>query len=228
MTVVFVALLLLTYKRFPLSHISYTLIFVFMILHTIGAHYTYAEVPYDNWAKALFGVGINEIFGFTRNHYDRLVHFSFGFLMAYPVREIFLRIVNVKGFWGYYLPLDVMAAFSMVYELIEWAVALAFGGELEMTYLGTQGDIWDAHKDMALATLGALITVLVVAFINYRYKPGFKEEIENSLSVKRKTPLGEVELERMKKKEARRKHWEQRPLSSQETLLNYLRKVINR
>ncbi|MBI2651818.1 DUF2238 domain-containing protein, partial [Candidatus Woesearchaeota archaeon] len=106
---------------------------------------------------------------------------------------------GVKGFWGYYLPLDVMAAFSMIYELIEWAVALVFGGELEMTYLGTQGDIWDAHKDMALATLGALISMVIVAFINYRYKPDFKKEIESSLSVKRKTPLGEVELERMKK-----------------------------
>ena len=170
-----------------------------MVLHTIGARYTYSEFPYEAWTKSIFGVGINELLGFTRNHYDRLVHFSFGLLMAYPVREIFLRIASVKGFWGYYLPLDVMAAFSMVYELIEWAVALVFGGELEMTYLGTQGDIWDAHKDMALATLGALISMVIVAFINYRYKPDFKKEIESSLSVKRKTPLGEVELERMKK-----------------------------
>lgn len=199
MTAIFIIVILGTYKKFPLSHVSYTLIFVFMVLHTIGARYTYSEVPYEAWTKSIFGIGINELLGFTRNHYDRLVHFSFGLLMAYPVREIFLRIASVKGFWGYYLPLDVMAAFSMVYELIEWAVALVFGGELEMTYLGTQGDIWDAHKDMALATLGALISMVIVAFINYRYKPDFKKEIESSLSVKRKTPLGEVELERMKK-----------------------------
>ncbi len=198
-TVVFAIILLATRKPFPLSNISYTLIFVFMMLHTIGAHYTYAEVPYEEWSKAIFGTGINEFFNFTRNHYDRLVHFSFGLLMAYPVREIFLRIARVKGFWGYYLPLDVMAAFSMVYELMEWAVALVFGGELEMTYLGTQGDIWDAHKDMALAVLGALISMAAVAFLNYLYKPNFKKEIEKSLSVKRRTPLGEVELERMKK-----------------------------
>ncbi|MBI2651468.1 DUF2238 domain-containing protein [Candidatus Woesearchaeota archaeon] len=209
MTVIFIVLLLSTYKSFPLSHLSYTFIFIFMIFHTIGAHYTYAEVPYEKWSKALFGTGINEFFGFARNHYDRLVHFSFGLFMAYPVREIFLRIANVKGFWGYYLPLDVMAAFSMVYELIEWGVALIFGGELEMTYLGTQGDIWDAHKDMALAALGALITMAVVAFINYIYKPDFKEEIKSSLSVKKITPIGEIELKRVinRKKKREMKHF---------------------
>ena len=98
-----------------------------------------------------------------RNHYDRLVHFLFGLLLAVPIREIFLRIVQVRGFWSYYLPLDVAMAFSMLYELIEWAAALVFGGELGVAYLGTQGDPWDAQKDMGLATLGALITLLAVA-----------------------------------------------------------------
>ena len=200
MTLIFLIVLVLSHKKFPLSHVSYTLIFIFMVLHTIGARYTYAEVPYEKWARAIFGIGINEFFGFARNHYDRLVHFSFGLLMAYPVREIFLRVASVKGFWGYYLPLDVMMAFSMVYELIEWWVALLFGGELEMAYLGTQGEIWDAHKDMALATLGAAISMSVVAIINYHYKRDFKKDIKESLSVKRKTPLGEVELRKMKNK----------------------------
>ena len=198
LTFIFVPLLLLTYRKFQLSNVSYTLIFVFMVLHSIGAHYTYAEVPYNKWSEYLFGISINELFGLSRNHYDRFVHFTFGLLMAYPLREIFIRIVNVKGFWGYYLPFDVMATFSVVYELIEWATALAFGGELGMAYLGTQGDIWDAHKDMALAISGAAINMLVVALINLHYKKNFGRDVHESFAVKRKTPLGEVELKKMK------------------------------
>lgn len=200
MTFIFIPILVLTYRKFPLSHLSYTLIFVFMVLHSIGAHYTYAEVPYNKWSQALFGISINELFGFSRNHYDRLVHFSFGLLLAYPIREVFMRIAYVKGFWAYYLPFDVTAAFSMAYELIEWAVALVFGGDLGMAYLGTQGDIWDAHKDMALAVTGAAISMIIVAFFNYRYKKDFAADFGKSLSVKRKRPLGEVELQIMKKK----------------------------
>ena len=200
LTVIFIAFLLLTFNRFRLSNLSYTLIFAFMMLHTIGAHYTYAEVPYNKWSQALFGISINELFGFSRNHYDRLVHFSFGLLLAYPIREVFMRIAYVKGFWAYYLPFDVTAAFSMAYELIEWAAALVFGGDLGMAYLGSQGDIWDAHKDMALAVTGAAISMSVVAFFNYRYKRDFAKDFGKSLSVKRKRPLGEVELQIMKRK----------------------------
>ena len=153
-----VAVLFFTRKAFPFRKSSYTLIFVFLLFHELGAHYTYAEVPYREWFPFL---DVTE-----RNHYDRLVHFLFGLLFALPVREIFLRIVQVRGFWSYYLPLDVAMAFSMVYELIEWAAALAFGGELGMAYLGTQGDPWDAHKDMALASLGALLALLALAARN--------------------------------------------------------------
>ena len=200
-TVALIIILLFTYNKFRLSNLSYTLIFTFMILHIIGAHYTYAEVPYDSWFKAVFGTTLNELVGFTRNNYDRIVHFSFGLLMAYPIREMFLRIVSVQGFWGYYLPLDVVMAFSMIYELLEWLVAVVFGGDLGMTYLGTQGDVWDAHKDMLFASLGALITMIVIASVNYFYKrDGFHKEMKHSFKVKRKTPLGEVELKRMRKK----------------------------
>ncbi|MBK7645119.1 MAG: DUF2238 domain-containing protein, partial [Planctomycetes bacterium] len=101
-----------------------------------------------------------------RNHYDRLVHFLFGLLFAVPIREIFLRVGQVRGFWAYYLPLDVAMAFSMLYELIEWGSALLFGGDLGAAYLGTQGDPWDAQKDMALASLGALITMCAIATLD--------------------------------------------------------------
>ena len=176
------ALLIFTYKAFPLSRVSYTCIFIFMMLHTLGSHYTYAKVPYDEWFPVFEG---------GRNHFDRLVHFLYGLLLAYPIREMFLRIGNVRGFWGYFLPLDLTMSTSMLYELIEWAAAEVFGGELGAAYLGTQGDIWDAHKDMALASLGALIAMFIIALINHQMQRDFANEWAESIRVKRKKPLGE-------------------------------------
>jgi len=179
------AVLLFTAKAFPLSRISYTCIFVFMVLHALGAHYTYAKVPYQEWIPALAG---------GRNMFDRLVHFSYGLLLAYPIREMFLRIGNVRGFWGYFLPLDLTMSTSMLYELIEWGAAVTVGSDLGQAYLGTQGDEWDAHKDMALASLGALISMCVTAFINSRMQRDFAREWAESIRVKRRKPLGEKAL----------------------------------
>jgi putative membrane protein len=176
------ALLLFTYKPFPLSRVSYTCIFVFLLFHTLGSHYTYAKVPYQEWLPFLEG---------GRNHYDRLVHFLYGLLLAYPIREMFLRIGNVRGFWGYFLPLDLTMSTSMLYELIEWAVAEVVADDLGAAYLGTQGDIWDAHKDMALAATGALISMSVAAMINRSMQRDFAGEWAESIRVKRKKPLGE-------------------------------------
>jgi len=197
LTVVAAVLVIGTYRRFRLSNISYTLIFVYMCLHTVGAHYTYALVPYDQWFRSLFGISLTEPFGFRRNHYDRLVHFSFGLLIAYPIREIFLRIANVRGAWGYYLPLDVTMSFSMLYELLEWGAVALFGGELGTAYLGTQGDEWDAHRDMALATFGAVLSMSTTAFINWKYSKRFGEEWWESLTIKERRPLGEMRLREM-------------------------------
>lgn len=150
-----VAVLALTYLRFPLSDLSYLFITLFLSLHAVGAHYTYSEVPLGFWMK--------EWGGFSRNHFDRLVHFSFGLLMAYPIREVFLRVASTRGFWAYYLPLDVTLAFSAIYEIIEMLVAVVVAPSAGDAYLGTQGDIWDAQKDMALAGCGALLCMLITA-----------------------------------------------------------------
>ncbi len=199
LTLLAVLLLAVTFKSFPFSRVSYTLIFIFLCLHTIGAHYTYAEVPYNDWSRSLFGISINDLMGWERNHFDRLVHFCYGLLLAYPIREVFLRIVNVKGIWGYLLPLDLTMSSSMLYELVEWAVAEVFGGELGMAYLGTQGDIWDAHKDMALASLGALIAMLITLALNRYLQRDFGQEWADSLRIKGTQPLGEDEIVRMLK-----------------------------
>jgi len=109
-----------TYQRFPFSRISYTLIFLFLVFHKIGAHYTYAKVPYNEWTQQIFEFHLNDVLGFERNHFDRLIHFSYGLLLAYPIREIFIQIANVKGFWSYFLPLDLTMSTSMMFELFEW------------------------------------------------------------------------------------------------------------
>lgn len=192
----FLVLLAATYRRLPLSRVSYTLILLFLCLHETGAHWTYSEVPYNRWWQSLFAVSLNQQLGLDRNHFDRLVHFSYGLLLSYPIREIFLRVANVRGFWGYFLPLDVTMSTSMIYELIEWGAAVTFGGALGDAYLGTQGDMWDAQKDMAMASLGALVAMTVIALINARYKRDFARDFIDSLKVKHPAPLGEEELAR--------------------------------
>ena len=153
-------------------------------------------MPYDDWVAAVTGRTLSSVTGWQRNHFDRLVHFSYGLLLAYPAREVFLRVADVRGFWGYYLPLDVVMATSMLYELIEWGAAMALGGDLGTAYLGTQGDPWDAQKDMALATAGAIAAMLITAAINWQTQRDFAREWADSLRVKRHRPLGEETLTR--------------------------------
>jgi len=155
--VLFIGLLVSTYRRFPLSDVSYVLIAVYMTLHAIGAHYTYAQVPLGEWVKVAFHQ--------TRNHYDRLVHFSFGLMLAYPAREVFLRVVKAKGFWAYYLPLDVVLALSAMYEIMESWFAKIVSPGLGDAWLGTQGDIWDSQNDMTAALTGAILCMLITAIV---------------------------------------------------------------
>ena len=166
LVVIFLLVLFLSAKKFPFSRISYTFIFIFLAIHEIGSHYTYSEVPYDAWFSAAFGTTFNELVGWERNNFDRIVHFLYGLLLAYPIREVYFRIAQAEGFWGYFLPLDFAMSTSMLYELIEWGAAEFFGGDLGIAYLGTQGDVWDAHKDMLLASIGALVAMLITLGLN--------------------------------------------------------------
>jgi len=167
------------------SRVSYTLIFLFLCLHTVGAHYTYSLVPYDDWWRALTGRSLNSLLGWERNNFDRVVHFSYGLLLAYPIREIFLRVAEVRGFWAYFLPMDVTLSTSALYELIEWGAAEFFGGDLGAAYLGTQGDIWDAQKDMALAALGAVIAMAITALVNWKAQRDLARDWADSLKPER-------------------------------------------
>ena len=197
LVVVAAVLLFFSYKRVLLSRISYTLIFIFLGLHAIGAHWTYSLVPYDEIFHATTGYSFDEWMGWQRNHYDRIVHLAYGLLLAYPIRELFLRVAEVKGFWGYFLPVVLTMAASMFYELVEWGAAEVFGGELGIAFVGAQGDVWDAQKDMSLATLGALIAMGVTALININLDKDFAREWSESLRIKQDTPLGEDEIARL-------------------------------
>ena len=195
---IFLPILLISGRYFKLSDVSYTLITFFMILHVIGSHYTYAEVPFGETLKAWFGA--------DRNMYDRLVHFMFGFLLAYPMREVFLRIAKVKGFWGFYLPLDVTLSFSALYEVIEWWVAKKVAPAAGLAFLGSQGDIWDAQKDMTMAGIGALLAMVIIALINWKWNPDFAREFRSSFHIdKGDKPLGEQKLQEWLRRKQNRK-----------------------
>lgn len=140
---------ILGYKRLRFSNYCYSMLFIFYCLHEIGAHYTFSEVPYVTW------LGLDEATA-GRNHYDRLIHFLYGFLLISVIIEIMQARASLQGIWRQLIPLSVIMATSTLYEIIEWQAAEIFGGELGQAYLGTQGDIWDAQKDSALATLGAI------------------------------------------------------------------------
>ena len=154
-------LLLTTYRYFPLSDLSYMLITIFMTLHAIGAHYTYSKVPLGFW--------VQDMWALDRNHFDRLAHFSFGLLLAYPLREMFVRRVHIRGFWAYYLPVSGILALSGFFEIIESWIAQLVRPDLGEAYLGTQGDEWDAQKDMTLALIGALFA-MVLTFLISRWR----------------------------------------------------------
>ena len=158
--IVFVAvpLFVLTARRLRFSDFTYTCLFAFFVLHAIGAHYTYSLVPYADWWQALGG-GAPE----GRNHYDRFVHFIYGLLVTPAAVEVFDHYGRYSRPWAFLMPWMFMAGHSVIYELIEFVAAIAFGGDLGQAYLGTQGDVWDSQKDMGLALAGATLTLVLLA-----------------------------------------------------------------
>ena len=184
---VLLVLVVLSGRYFRLSNLSYTTIFVFMAAHVIGSHWSYQQTP--------FGFTLARWLGETeRNHYDRLIHFLFGLCFAYPIREVCHRIADMRGFWGLYIPFDVTLALSALFEVLEMALALAIGGDQGIDYIGSQGDVWDAQKDMLLAGLGALLVMIATFLVNWVYNPTWRQEWRASFTIKSQRPMGEVRL----------------------------------
>ncbi|WP_428684145.1 DUF2238 domain-containing protein [Sphingopyxis sp.] len=146
-------------RRWPLSTAALACIVAFLALHTLGGRYAYSNVPYDDWLQALTGTTLSELFGWTRNHYDRLVHFAFGALSVVPVAEVARRWGGMGPRGAAVAVLGWVLAISCLYEIFEWLLTIVAAGETADRYNGQQGDIWDAQKDMAFATLGAILVL---------------------------------------------------------------------
>ena len=156
LTFLFLLSLIISYRKFKFSDLSYTMMTVYLLLHIYGAEYTYAENPFGYWLK--------DVLHLHRNHYDRIVHCSFGLLITYPMRDYFKNYFDWPNWVCWTLPCEITLSFSAMYELLEWLVADIFFPSEGDAYLGTQGDIWDSQKDMGIAFTGAVTAMLLISF----------------------------------------------------------------
>lgn len=164
-TLLFLAFMMIAYRYWHITKSAYVQSMIFLVIHIVGARYLYSYVPYDDWTEQLFGVRLNEWFGWQRNMYDRLVHFSYGLLLFSAMVEIsksIFKIQSIKLLIAIALMINMSS--SLLYELLEWGIATTLSPEEAEAYNGQQGDIWDAHKDMALALLGGLIAASILLF----------------------------------------------------------------
>ncbi|MDQ3186439.1 MAG: DUF2238 domain-containing protein [Pseudomonadota bacterium] len=154
LVVIFACILVATYRRFAFSNLSYLLIALFLGLHAIGTHTGYANSPIGDWLK--------EMLGLRRNPYDRIIHFGFGLLLAYPFRELLVRTGNLRGWAANWLPVALVLAASVGFEVMESLVAEIVSPGTGPAWLGAQGDEWDMQFDLGVALLGALTAMLLV------------------------------------------------------------------
>ncbi|OEC89700.1 DUF2238 domain-containing protein [Acinetobacter sp. YK3] len=161
-TVFMLIALLIAFKKIGLNYLSFCLYLAFLFIHIIGAHYLYSYVPYNQWILYFFNFDLNQSMGWSRNMYDRLVHFAYG-LLLYPFiyRCFQVWLPNTKPFSLFLLVIQFVMASSVFYELLEWGLSIGLSPEDAENYNGQQGDMWDAHKDMFLATIGAILTGII-------------------------------------------------------------------
>jgi putative membrane protein len=159
---VLLAYLIATYKKYPLSNTSYALIFVFLCFHEWGAHFKYADVPLGEWMKGWLHT--------SRNHYDRVVHLSFGLFFGYPLHEMYARYAGVRGKWAYFFPVETVMAFGAIYECIEALVASIVSPDAGEAFVGMQGDMWDSQEDMAMGLLGGVMVMTALAIYRKAHK----------------------------------------------------------
>jgi putative membrane protein len=158
-TAFMLAALLYCQKKIGFTFYSFALYIAFLLIHILGAHYLYSYVPYNEWLIQYLNFDLNQAMGWSRNMYDRLVHLASG-LLLYPVfyRLFQVWLPSLKPFTLFLLVIQFIMATSLIYEWIEWIIAIRLSPEEAENYNGQQGDIWDAHKDMLLATVGGMIT----------------------------------------------------------------------
>lgn len=167
-TLIVIAAVWIGLRNYPFSDFSVSCLALFLALHTLGGRYIYSNVPYEEWIATLGLRSLQDTFALQRNHYDRLVHFSFGLLLFFPLREGLRRYSTVSRAWATYIAVEFVLAGSALYEIFEWGLTLVMAGEGADAYNGQQGDAWDAQKDMALAFLGALTAAAVASVARRR------------------------------------------------------------
>lgn len=154
LSVLLILLLIITYTKFRFSNATYILLFLFLILHTIGSYYTYTHMPIFKW--------IQETFDFSRNHYDRVVHFLFGLVFYFPLYEFGTKKLKLQGWMSYLLPFLLIVSFKAIYEMLEY-LAVIFTDNVNFgdSFLGMQGDYWDTQKDIMVGMVGAVMSGIV-------------------------------------------------------------------
>lgn len=157
-------------QRVALSRSATILVFAFLAIHEVGAHYTYSEVPYESWLQALGLPSPAELFDLERNHFDRAVHLLFGLMLAAPIREVLMQVRGVRGRGSHTLPVAVVVGLSVLYEAIELGYAW-FAGDASANFLGAQGDRWDGTKDVVLASAGAVLAMAIQATLDLARAP---------------------------------------------------------
>lgn len=156
-----IMILILLYKRFPMSQMVYLFVFIHILILIYGGYYTYAETPLGNWAK--------NVFGFSRNHYDRVGHIALGVFPAFIIREVLLRKTQLqRGGWLCFIVISIVLAVAAFWELLEWWITLLVASDIGTAFLGSQGDIWDAQWDMFLALLGAMVVLPILSRLHDR------------------------------------------------------------
>lgn len=169
LVVLFAIVLIATYRKFQFSNLSYLFIFLFLVLHTYGAKYAYADNPLGGWIQLRWHL--------ERNPYDRIVHTSFGLLMTYPIRELLMRRFRISSKMIWFLPVEMILSLAGLFELVEWSVADVFFPAHGKNYVGTQGDIWDAQKDMVVAVLGSILVSAVAWVLKKKMQEAFSAEM---------------------------------------------------
>lgn len=152
-------------ERGALSTSSIVCLLAFIWLHLIGARWIYSFVPYDQWCEKLCGMSLSEVFGWKRNHYDRLVHLASGILFVPPAWELIQQQGLTSRWWTAGLSISIVLAIGAIYEIVEWAIAMLFAPHYAESYNGQQGDLWDPQKDLALAGIGAIISAIHLVMV---------------------------------------------------------------
>ena len=175
-TLFLLTLMILDIRKDVLSKLGFWGLWIFSALHSVGACWLYSYVPYNEWIISLFDFDLNSFFGFQRNHYDRLVYFLFGLLLLPAIKDLITKKSNFNSMQALFVSFLGIQVFSILYELFEWGIAISLSEGMAESYNGQQGDMWDAHKDIALAMLGSVLSFI---FLKKRCSKHSKETISS-------------------------------------------------